>query len=251
MTVPDEIAASITEFAPVYLEIHSLLKELEKLEQAELVQAEYTRQTSQFNEELALLTKRKKELESPLAQTLVRETGAKPFVPLKVIPTLKPVPHSEKNTTPVNSARQPIQRTRAELQKFINRWGYDLKISGETRGRINRIANDPSRPLGEALALLDWSAFTNRIGSEGDKEHLARLDSWGGALFEYKDRLAGEIDMLQIKYRLLMPILDAWIQRDTRSGLESWDKQIAETNAAKEKEVERLRDEIARLTERA
>jgi hypothetical protein len=56
--------------------------------------------------------------------------------------------------------------------------------------------------------------------------------------------------MLKTRYRMVMPILDAWIDRDTVSGRESWDKQIAETNAAKEKEVERLRNEIARLTAR-
>jgi hypothetical protein len=250
MSVHDEINIRLAEFSPVYDEIGSLRKALDNLEQAELAQSEYTQQTSDLNDELDALTKKHRELESPSKQTQVKDVGLELFRPTSKTSVPTSTHRFEPKATPSSTAHQPIQRTRTELQKIIMRWGYVLKLSGETRGRINRIASDPLRPLGEALALLEWSVFQNRIGSEKDEEHLARLISWGDALAEYRERLVGEIDMLKIKYRLLMPILEAWSQRDTESGRENWDKQIAETNAAKKTEVERLRNEIARLIAR-
>lgn len=249
MTPQDEISVRLAEFSPVYEEIGKLLKELAKLQQAELAQAEYIQQTSGLDEEIRALTKRQKELEALQQKTPGEVIRTKPFVPASGKPGPAPKPPLPNPPQPIR--QQPIQRARIELKKLVMRWGYIWKLSGDTRGRINRIADDPSRPLGEALALLDWTAYQNRIGSdENDEAHLVRVNSWGDALVEYRERLRGETDMLKTRYRLVMPILDAWIERNTDSGRQSWDKQIAETNAAKEKDVERLRNEIDRLTAR-
>lgn len=251
MNSQTEITAYLADFRPVYEEIGNLRRALAKLQQAELAQAEYIQHTSLLDEEIQLLTKQRKEIEAPQQKAQMEDAGVKPFRPsTRTGPTSNRFAGNEK--PPLNPVRrQPIQRDRIELKKLVMRWGYILKITGDTRAHINRIADDPSRPLGEAIALLDWNTFENRIGSdETDEAHLARITSWGSAITEYRERLAGEIDMLKTRYRMVMPILDAWIERDTDSGRRSWDKQIAETNAAKEKEVERLRNEIARLTAR-
>ena len=246
-----EMIAHLADFRSVYEEIGNLRRELARLQQAELAQAEYIQQTSRLDEEIQLLTKQWKEIEAPQQKAQMEDAGVKPFRPSPKIGVTSN--HFARNETlPRNPVRrQPIQRDRIELKKLVMRWGYILRITGDTRAHINRIADDPSRPLGEAIALLDWNTFENRIGSEEtDEAHLARITSWGGALMEYRERLAGEIEMLKTRYRMVIPILDAWIARDSDSGRKSWDQQIVETNAAKEKEVERLRNEIARLTAR-
>jgi len=245
----DEINARLAEFEPIYEEIGGLRQALVKLQQAELAHAEYIKQTSQLDEEIRQLTAKQKEIDAPQQKAQMEEAGVQPFRPSSKTYSAAHNRLHRREMTPLNPLRQqPIQRARIELKKLVMRWGYFWKLTGDTRGHINRIADDPSRPLGEALALLKWETFKNPAGSETDETHLARITSWGSALMEYRDRLLDDIDMLKTRYRLVMPILDAWIDRDTVSGRESWDKQIAETNAAKEKEVERLRHEIARLS---
>jgi hypothetical protein len=252
MTPPLDINVKLAEFRSVYDEVGNLRRELAKLQQAELAQAEYLQQTSRLDEEIRLLTRKQKEIETPQQKAQMEDVGVKPFRPSSKTYGSHPNSFAPKQTPPPNPVRQqPIPRARIELKKLIMRWGYVWQLTGATRGHINRIADDPSRPLGEALALLDWKSFQNRVGSqETDEAHLARITSWGNALVEYRERLLDEIDMLKTRYRLVMPILDAWIARDTDSGCKGWDRQIAETNSAKEREVERLRSEIARLSSR-
>jgi hypothetical protein len=252
MNPQNEISDRLADFRPIYDEIGTLRRELAKLQQAELAQAEYIQQTSQLDEEIQRLITKQKEMDAPQQRALMQDAGVQPFRASSKTHGSNPNRFTRKETPPLNPFRQqPIQQARKELKKLIMRWGFIWKLTGDTRGHINRIADDPSRPLGEALALLDWTTFQNRVGSEEtDEAHLARVTSWGAALTEYRERLVDDIDMLKTRYRMVMPILDAWIERDTASGRESWDKQMAETNAAKEKEAERLRNEIARLSAR-
>lgn len=249
MNAQNEITARLAEFRPIYDEIGNLRRELARLQQAELAQADYIQQTSRLDEEIRLLATKHRELDAS-QQKAQPEPGVEPFRPSPKPYAPNRFPQKE-TTTPSPSRQQPMQRARVELQKLVMRWGHHWKLTSETRAQINRIADDPSRPLGEALALLDWSTFENRVGSEEtDDAHFARITSWGTALTEYRERLLGDIDVFKTRYRQVMPLLDAWIERDTEAGHESWNEQIAETNAAKEKEVERLRNEIARLTTR-
>jgi hypothetical protein len=134
------------------------------------------------------------------------------------------------------------------LQKLIGKYGRLWQLSGEVRGSINRIAEDPARPLGEALALLDWTTFANQIAHrESEVEHLARLEGWGQSLIEYRNWLYGEMDMLRTKYRWVLPIIAAWIERQNDDGRQRWDQLISETLAAKQKEMTTLKDDINKL----
>jgi hypothetical protein len=97
--------------------------------------------------------------------------------------------------------------------------------------------------------LLEWKTFERPYGKgETDESHLERISAWGTALVEYRERLNGEIDMLKTKYRRVIPILDAWIARDTEAGRRSWEQQVSDTNVANREDVEKLRREIAALT---
>jgi predicted nuclease with TOPRIM domain len=252
MTLQEQIASRLNEFSDVYGEIATLQKQLSVLQQAEQAQAQYSEETNHLEEEIRRLNLRYKELEAPQQKIKSATAGIRAFrVPSTGTARLDPERVSPaRNTAPIHPGNQLLlQSGRTQLKKLVARWGTVWKLTQDTHGQINRIADDLNRPLGEALALLEWTAFAEPIGtSETDEAHLERVEVWGTALVEFRERLRGEIDMLKTRYRLVMPILDAWITRDTESGRLSWENQIAETNAAKEKEVERLRLEIARLT---
>ncbi len=250
MTPQDQLGVRLAEFFPVYEEIGGHLAQLAILQEAEVAHDEFSRQTSKLEEEIRTLTEKHRQLDAPKQKVQMADAGVRTFRSV-----VKPGGADRDRFRPKEILRpsietqQPLQTARTDLKKLVGRWGRYWKLTIETQGRINRIADDPARPLGEALALLEWTTFKNRIGStEDDEAHLARIVSWGAALVEYRDRLLGEIDMLKTKYRLVLPILEIWLKRTTDGGQELWDRQIAETNSAKEKEVERLKLEIARLS---
>lgn len=246
----DQIDARLADFFPVYEEIGELLAQLAMLQEAEVAQDEYIRQTSKLEGEIRALTEKQKQLEAPKQKVQMADAAVRAFRPVvRPAGTDRDRFSAREVSRPTIETQQPLHTARTDLKKIVGRWGRYWKLTMETQGRINRIADDPARPLGEALALLEWTTFKNRIGStEDDEAHLARIVSWGAALVEYRDRLLGEIDMLKTKYRLVLPILEIWLKRTTGDGQEIWDRQIAETNSAKEKEVERLKLEIARLS---
>ena len=250
MTPQDQIGARLADFFTVYEEIHRLLAELSTLQEAELAQAEYIRQTSKLDDEIRTLTEKQKQLEAPKQKMQIADADVRPFRSFARPPaTVRDRFPPKETPRPTLEIQQPLQSARTDLKKIVGRWGRYWKLTIETQGRINRIADDPARPLGEALALLEWTTYKNRIGStEDDEAHLSRIVTWGAALVEYRERLLGEIDMLKTKYRLVLPILEIWLKRTSDGGQESWDQQISETNNAKEKEVERLKLEIARLS---
>jgi hypothetical protein len=250
MTPQEQIRARLAEFFVVYKEIGELLKELTLLQQADVAQAEYIGQTSRLDGELRALTEKQRQLTAAQKKSPTMDAGVRSFrgSPRSTTVTDPNRFKPREIARPTIVRQQPLQSARTDLKKLVGRWGRVWKLSGETQGRINRIADDPARPLGEALALLDWTTFENPIGSSEDAgAHLARIDSWGAALIEYRERLWGELDMLKTKYRLVLPILEIWLNRNADGGRATWEQQIAETNAAKEKEVERLKLEIARL----
>lgn len=252
MSLQEEINNRLDEYSAVYQEIASRLTELRVLQQADRAQAEYTQNTNRLDEEIRRLNAQKKELEIPRERDRLSGAGARRFqIQPKVPPTLGlPDPASTRNVArPRIKSDRSTQEARTELKMLVGRWGKAWKLTVDLQGQINRIADDLDRPLGEALALLEWTTFANRIGtSETEEAHLERLINWGTALVDYRERLRGEIDMLKTRYRFVMPILEAWSTRDTESGRKSWEQQISATNIAKEKEIERLRLEIAQLT---
>lgn len=253
MTTADEISARLTEFHLVYEGIHTRRSELKDLQQAEQAQAEYKSATSKFDRELAELAEAKSDLEIELRKQRIREESGEtsfrpPPPPVVFQPRADPAPFLEDKPEVTVAPQAARKGPRLELQKLVGKYGRLWKLSTEIRGSINRIAEDPGRPLGEALSLLEWSTFENQIKHrETEADHLKRLDEWGQALVEYRDWLDGEIDMLLTKYRRVLPIMKAWVSRDTAEGQERWNQQIAATLAAKETELEGLAQDVEKL----
>ncbi len=139
---------------------------------------------------------------------------------------------------------------RRQLKKLANRWAEPWGLEASVLGRINRIADDADRPLGEALVLLDWSVFEDRTQArESEEAHLRRLVEWGEALAEFRDHLAGEIDILETRFRHWLSIWERWRSRLWSPEQESqWETFIAETRLTKRDEIGRAQSEITQLT---
>ncbi|MCP4589480.1 MAG: hypothetical protein GY842_01920 [bacterium] len=138
---------------------------------------------------------------------------------------------------------------RRQLKKLVNRWAGPWGLEASVLGRINRIADDADRPLGEALVLLDWSVFEDGTRArESEEAHLKRLVEWGEALTEFRDHLAGEIDILETRFRHWLSIWERWrSRRQSPEHERQWDTFIAETRRTKRDEMDRAQGEIARL----
>jgi hypothetical protein len=120
---------------------------------------------------------------------------------------------------------------RQRLKKMVGQLRHLWQLDGETVGRINRIADDASRPLGEALALLDWRLYETEIfrGEEADA-HLKRLELWQPELAHYLRFLEGEISARRNRYRNVIPIWEQWRRQEatyTQSALDL--SAVAET----------------------
>jgi hypothetical protein len=131
------------------------------------------------------------------------------------------------------------RRARRSLRTTVNRFRYVWKLAPALLGRINAIADDADRPLGEALALLPWEAFL-AAPSEPDAAHAARLGEWAEALEEYRDRLSGEVEALEAQSQGWAGIWQLWRQREG-AGAARWETFLAERRRALREEAERLR----------
>src|SRR5262249_35246372 len=85
--------------------------------------------------------------------------------------------------SPLAAPRAPnheaILAVRRQFKRIVNRWAYTWQLEPAVQGQINQIADDPDRPLGEALVLLDWErVYMERLHvGESEADHLARLES--------------------------------------------------------------------------
>jgi hypothetical protein len=82
MTTAEQIQARLVEFHVVYQDIHVCLEERAKLQPAEQAQAEYKRETSRFEPELAELSRQKDDLGIKKRKLeVIAEKGAVSFRP--------------------------------------------------------------------------------------------------------------------------------------------------------------------------
>ena len=96
---------------------------------------------------------------------------------------------------------------------MINRYAHCWGLSVTTLSQINSLVDEPNRPLGEAVALLSWNVFEDST-YENDQDHLARLNTWGSALTEYRDQLQGKIDIQETRFGRWLGIWSLWRERE-------------------------------------
>ncbi|GAA6617734.1 hypothetical protein [Scytonema sp. NUACC26] len=250
MTLAD--GAWLDEIHPIYVKIQSLTHELESYLTIEQARDEYNKSIAEEDSQLATLAAQKSKLEAEVRILNTSRLKHKPIQPLKldksdqsklqqpVIITPKPKDKS--------SQKKPGTEARDKLKKLVNRF-YRFKLDASVLGQINRIADDVDRPLGEALALLDWSIFENYARtSAGDPSKLDMLKEWAKELQEYCSYLSGEVDLQKFRYRDYLGIWELWRNREkSPEHLQEWQTFIAETKQAKQDAIAKLKQEILEL----
>src|SRR5207245_2635765 len=106
------------------------------------------------------------------------------------------------------------------------------------------------RPIGEAIALLGWNIFENRMYAwESSQAHLERLIQWHTALREYQAWLVADIHTQEARFPGWLPVWEIWRQREQPQGHERWQTFIAQSRHAKQAEIERMEQEINELAQ--
>lgn len=150
---------------------------------------------------------------------------------------LRPEPPEE---GAVLEARRGLKRA---IPSLARAWQLDRTV----QGKINRIVDDAGAPLGEALALLPWAAFRERVRArESDEEYRKRLVEWGAALEEYRAWLNRRIDDVKFTYRDFLEIWQLWRERDVDgAGEERWHEFMQATLESSRQEAGELSAAIA------
>jgi hypothetical protein len=125
------------------------------------------------------------------------------------------------------------------------------------QAQINQIADAPDRLLGEAMSLLPWTVFENPAHTgESQEDHLARLTLWGEALNEYRERLQGEIEILELRFHRWLGIWEQWRESGWGSAegpgpaeRQRWDAFLEASRQDLRRRMAVLNDEITRLRE--
>lgn len=251
MTTTDDLQSQIERVRLAYAEIAGLRERLAALQTVEQARAEYELLLADVASELDALKQRRDELDLKRRKgALPQHSGEEIVVPPPHPPWRRRQPWNPAAPEPrVTAARGQgaNQEARGRLKKLVNRMAYAWRLKGDVQGQINRIADDADRPLGEALALLDLSVFERSAPHEREQEHLARLEEWGAALLEYRERLAGDIDIQETRYRGWLNIWSKWRARASGpEGQARWESFIADTRRDKQAEIEETRAQLAR-----
>ena len=159
------------------------------------------------------------------------------------------------STPPVPNAAAPERprlqsADRRTLKKLVSRWQFAWSLAPEVVAQVNSIADDAARPLGEALALLEWRLYESSIPGESPEGHVARLREWHDVLAAYLDHLRAEIATTETRYRNVLAIWERWSNAQANDdGRAEWDRFIEATRAQKAGELAALSAEVASLRE--
>ena len=249
MSTSEAVKTRLDEIHAVYLEIEKLKQRLTDLQTVEQARAEYEKLVATEESKLTNLEQQKRKLEDDLRSLTVRKQplGRPRSVPKPTnLPPPKIPSSHEKSDEPTK--KKPGTEAREKLKRLLNRY-YRFQLDASVLGQINRIAEDVERPLGEALALLDWSIFEDYAS---DASHLEQLNQWGDELQEYRQYLSGEVDMLELRFRdYLGGIWERWRTRDqSPENLLAWQTFITETQLAKQAEAAKLEEDIRQIKEK-
>ncbi|MEH2093405.1 hypothetical protein [Nostoc sp.] len=258
MTADEAVKTWLEEIYLVYREIQVLKKRLEEIQTVELARAEYEKCIGEEETKLRSLKEQKLNLQVEQRLLTTDTSESKPNINLpkhKSNNLIRKKPESEIKVlakcdeTTKNKLRA---KARNKFKRFLSR-NYQYKLETSVLGQINCIADDVDRPLGEALALLDWSIFedyANRTDAS-DTSGLEQLNELGNELQEYRKQLSGKVDMLELSFRDWLGIWEKWRSREqSPEQSQAWETFIAKTQRAKQDEAAKLQDDILQLEEK-
>lgn len=165
-----------------------------------------------------------------------------PPVPVDVIvkPTIvrsrnpAPTARSEADRGAAPLPQPPAQEDRVQLKGMIGRFvRYRLdQLNPDILPEFNRLLNQSDCPVGQALAMLDWSiAYAQPLHDrETDDEWVVRLDRWGILLQEYLEGLFSDLEIQSREFNDMLPLLEYWRKRATDPQV--WERIITDSRLA-------------------
>lgn len=258
MTADEAVKTWLEEIYPVYTDIKVLKKRLEEIQTVELARAEYNKRIDEEETKLQSLENQKRQLgeEQRILTTRTVEQRRNTRLHKEKNKNLPQKPQGSGIKTSTNHDETTKNKLRAEarnkFKRFLSRH-YQYKLETSVLGQINCIADDVDRPLGEALALLDWSIFEDYADrtDASDASGLEQLNELGKELQEYRKQLSGKVDMLELSFRDWLGIWEKWRSREeSPEHSQAWETFIAETQRAKQAEATKLQNDIFQLEEK-
>ncbi|MEP6690475.1 MAG: hypothetical protein ABJD07_04925 [Gemmatimonadaceae bacterium] len=241
--LPQELAAT----RAVFDELGRLKAQLTALRTVEDARIAYEALLERETHAIATLRSERDEL--TIKQRERRLAGARPETvapPRRAGRTGVPTPQVEQR--PAARRRRAQSADRLNLKKLVSRWQYVWALDAIVLAQVNSIADDAERPLGEALALLDWRLYETPVAGELDDEHAARVRDWRHVLAVYAEHLQSEISTVETRYRTVLAIWERWTNaRASDAGRVEWERFIEATRAQKRSEAEALSGELAML----
>jgi hypothetical protein len=251
-----EVQTHLSEIGPVYEKARRLRARWEALQTVEQARAEYNELFSDDEEEIERWEARKAQLEREArrraaagrkGRSYLKGSGADHAPPMAPPPSPAPPPQ-----------RRSLTAARRRLQDQASRFQHWWRLDSATLARINRIADDVDRPLGEAIALLDWTAFQTRLRTptvvyESESEHAERLGGWRRELDDYVKALEGDISALENTYGgWMMHVWDTWRERSAGAeGQARWDALIEQKRLSNAAKLDGLKKAVTALEEEA
>ena len=243
-------AQELAETRALYERLADLKSRLAELRTVEDARIAYEAATAEEARALAAVNRDRDALR--LEQRRRRLTSVKP-APATLPPSgaapAAPMPHPPSNPV-LEPPRRAQTSDRRKLKKLVSRWQVPWAIDAALLAQLNGIADDASRPLGEALALLEWRVFETPITGESPHDHEARIREWHQVLHAYADHLQAEIEKVEMRYRNLLAIWARW--RDARTsdqGRAEWQRFLDSTREQKRSEIALVEREVAALRE--
>jgi hypothetical protein len=243
------IEAQLEELRPIYDAVQALLARRCELRTVEQAQAAFDSLLVTESEALATLIRRREAVRSELLRQTIRPTSHEALAPPPPVARAAPKPRV---ATPVNPTPFAVKAPAGAKQRFkrmVNRWSFVWGLDEGLLARINAIVDNDEHLAGEALALLPWEVFvTPTSKQEGGTAHAARILEWADALVEYRARLEGEVQRLEVRYRGLLGIWELWRRRESDlEGNARWQAFVEDKRQALVEEADGVQRMIAEL----
>ncbi len=249
-----EREALLADLRPIYDAIGAARSRLLDLRTVELARAAFEQLLAADADELERVRQRKRDLERPRVRQRVEPNPDDwlPPEPRVATPQTRTPRPSPPPLPPVAPKEPPGRQERLRLKRLVNRWAFAWGLDADRQGEVNRILDDEARPTGEVLALLEWRTYVEPLSTgEGEAAHQVRLQEWGTALREYRERLGQELEMVENRYRSWLGVWELWRTRERGSAEDGrWLAFVADKRRALVTEKEQLERAVALLEAR-
>ena len=249
-TLEEDLARSLAEARPVYDDLARLKARAASLRTVEDARIAYDALLERETREIVAAGRDRDALIAEQRRRRVRSTNADMVAPPPPRLERRPAASARPDETP---AERPARRQTADrrtLKKLVSRWQGAWFLDADLVAQVNSIANDADRPLGEALALLEWRLYESPIPGELAEAHAARVREWRDVLAAYADHLRANIATTETRYRNILAIWERWLNAQASDdGRAEWERFIAATRAQKASELAALTAEVAALRE--